>query len=68
MTIKSNANIARKRLAHPTIFEDDLEKFLQRLDVHTSNLDGEIKMLEHLRKTSLSKDNLNRAAGIRIYQ
>jgi hypothetical protein len=66
MLAKSKVNTYRKLLAHPIISPVDLEIFLQRLHVGdgTSKLELaiETEMLNHLRTTSISEDNVRRAA------
>ena len=65
MMSKSNVSTDRKRLAHPIISQDDLEIFLQNLSLGDGRtIDPlEVAMLKHLKKTSISEDNVRKAAA-----
>lgn len=60
---KSSVSTNRKRVAHPVIDKEELEIFLQQLGDGTPDLDPlEIVMFNHLKTTSNSKHNIERAA------
>lgn len=70
MLSKSSVSTDRKRLAHPDISQKHLEIFLQRLGLGdsdgTPNQDPlDIALFKHLKTTSISEENVERAARTR---
>jgi len=63
MMSRSSVSTDRKRLAHPEISQERLEFFLQSLGSGAQDQDPlDVALFEHLKTTSISKENVERAA------
>jgi len=62
ITSKCKANLNWKHLVHPKISQDRLEIFLRSLGYGVFDDPLDIALFEHLKTTSISKENVERAA------
>jgi hypothetical protein len=64
MDSKNSVSTERKRFARPVISQEDVDIFLQQLHSQVGDTPNllDVAMLKHLKTTSISDDNIKRAA------